>query len=771
MTLRGYNRLFWILFSLPFIVLITVFTLISLGKLGFMPTFEDLENPRLNVASQIITQDSVVLDKLFLPQNNRINIEYEELPPHLVKALIATEDIRFYKHSGVDMRGLMRAVFFLGKRGGASTISQQLAKQLFHERSTNLLERVWQKLNEWVIAVKIEKKYTKEEIIALYFNKFDFNNLAIGVKSAAQIYFNKSPDSLSINESALLVGMFKNPVLFNPVRFPDTSQYRRNIVLGQMVKYNYISEAAYDSLSAKPIELKFRKVDHNDVVGAYFRDYVKKLLTATEPDRRNYYSYEDYKNDSIAWMKDPVYGWCNKNLKATGESYNIFKDGLKIYTTLNYTMQKYAEEAVREHLGNFLQPAFNEEQENYRRPPFDNDIEKEQIERQIWTAMRNSERGRLLRNAGFNKKEIEKRFKNHVEMTVFSWQGDKDTVMTPLDSIRYYKGILRVGFTAINPLNGHVLSYVGGPDYRHFKYDHVTQGKRQAGSTFKPFLYILAMQEGYTPCDKVYVVPQTFILATDSIWQPRSTISPEDVGTQKTLKWGLSESENYISAWLVKQFKPEPIASIAYKMGIRSHIDPVPSMIYGTSSMSVMEMVGAYSTLADKGVHTEPMVITRIEDKNGNVLANFQPEKIEAISEETAYLMLNLMQGVSQAGGTAARLRWKYGFEGEIAAKTGTTNDNADGWFIGIVPQLVAGCWVGHEDMNVHFEDMQYGQGAIMALPIWAEFMQRVYADTSLAVSQEDVFEKPRDYNVNLNCDEFTQGHDDFMDQMIPEFD
>ncbi|NBC84553.1 MAG: penicillin-binding protein [Bacteroidetes bacterium] len=770
MTLKSYNRIFWTVFALPFIILITIFTLISLGKLGFMPTFEDLENPKLNVASQLITQDSVVLDKLFLAGNNRINVDYDDLPSHLVKALIATEDIRFHRHSGIDAKGLIRAIFFLGQRGGASTITQQLAKQLFHERSVNFFERVWQKLNEWVIAVKIEKKYTKQEIVALYFNKFDFNNLAIGIKSAAQVYFNKSTDSLDLPESAMLVGMFKNPVLYNPVRFEDTAQYRRNVVLRQMVKYDYIDKQTYDSIAPIPVELDFRKVDHNEAVGAYFRDYVKRVLTATEPQRRNYYNYSEYQKDSAAWIEDAMYGWCNKNLKPNGEPYNIYKDGLKIYTTLNYQMQIYAEQAVKKHLGEFLQPAFFEEKKGQYKAPFGREVPQSQINQQMWLAMRNSERGRNLRNAGYNKKEIIENFKKEVEMSVFTWDGDKDTLMTPFDSILYYKSLLRTGFMAMNPRNGQVRAYVGGPNYRHFKYDHVTQGKRQAGSTFKPFLYILAMQEAYTPCDQIYVVPQTFMLATDSIWEPRSTTKAEDIGTQKTLKWGLAHSDNYVSAWLVKQFKPKPIANIAHKMGIDSEIDPVPSIIYGTSSMTVMEMVGAYSTMANKGVHTEPIVVTKIEDKNGNVLADFQPEKIEAISDETAYLMINLMQGVTQPGGTAARLRWKYGFDAEIAGKTGTTNDNSDGWFIGIVPELVAGCWVGHEDMIVRFDNMDYGQGAIMALPIWGEFMTSVYQDSSLNITQEDTFEKPVDYNYNLDCDERVSEPDEDFLNPLPEF-
>lgn len=771
MTAKGFNRLLWIIFIVPFVIIIILFSLISLGKLGYMPTFQELENPKMNVASQVITQDSVVMHKLFLPRNNRINVEYNDLSPYVVNALLATEDIRFYKHSGIDARGLARAVFYLGKRGGASTITQQLAKQLFHTPASNFIERLWQKLNEWVIAVKLEKKYTKEEIMAMYLNIFDFNHLAIGIQSASQIYFNTTPDSLLLQEAATLVGMLQNPVLFDPTRdkFYDTTVFRRNMVMHQMVKYNYLEKQIFDSISALPIELHYNKVDHNEGVGVYFREYVKKILMANKPIKQRYYSYDQFVEDSISWLKNPVYGWCNKNLKPNGEPYNIYSDGLKIYTTVNYKMQKYAEEAIEKYIGGYLQDEFFKEKKGQRYAPFPRKIDAKVYNDYMWRYMRTSIRGRRLREQGYKKKEIIENFKKPVPMTLFSWAGDKDTVLSPYDSIRYFKHILRCGFISIEPTSGEVRTYVGGPNYRYFKYDNATQGKRQAGSTFKPFLYILAMQQGLTPCYKVRVVEQTFIMG-DTIYTPRTTARDEDIGTLKTLKWGLAHSENYISAWLVKNFKPQPIANIAHKMGVTSYIDPVPSMIYGPSVMSVMEMVSAYTTLANKGIHTMPIVITRIEDKFGNLLADFKSTGSEAISEETAYLMLNLMEGVTN-NGSARRLRHTYNFDAKIASKTGTTNNNADSWFIGITPNLVSGCWVGGDNMYFRFENNFLGQGALSALPVWGEFMTRVYADSSLNITQKDEFEPPANFIVNLDCDEIGNGQEiqEFTDENVTE--
>jgi penicillin-binding protein 1A len=753
-----YTLKFWILFSTPVIIFLLILILASFGLLGHMPKIEDLENPKIDLATLIISSDGQVLGNFYYMNQNRTHVEFDRLPKHLVDALIATEDIRFYKHSGIDSKGLARAIILngiLGKRsaGGGSTITQQLAKLLFHSPPKTTFGRIKQKFKEWIIAVKLEKAYTKEEIIALYFNQYDFLFSAVGIESAAKVYFNTSPDSLTIDEAAMLVGMAKNSVLYNPKLFPNKALARRNTVLKQMEKYHYINRTLCDSLINLPIKLDFKPISHNEGLATYFREFIKLNMTAEEPDRKNYskWNYKTYQEDSTQWKDDPLYGWCNKNIKSDGSVYDLFSDGLRIYTTVDSRMQKNAEEAMAIHLGGYLQPEFFKEKKGRKRAPFANDLTNKQIEYILNHAIRYSDRGMNLYNNGASYEEIFKEFKKPVEMTIFTWQGEKDTVMSPFDSILYYKHFLHTGLMSMEPATGFVRAYVGGLNFKYFKYDHVTQGKRQAGSTFKPFLYVLAMQEGYSPCHMVPVVPITFYV-NDTTWAPRSTCKKENIGTMKPLKWGLALSENYISAWLVNQFKPQPIADIAYKMGIKSHIDPVPSMIYGTSDMSVSEMVGAYSSFANKGVHIDPLFVTRIEDKYGNVLATFLPETHEAISEETAYLMLNLMEGVTNFG-TAARLRFKYNLTAEIAAKTGTTNNNSDGWFIGITPKLVTGIWVGAEDRSVHFDNTVMGSGTNMALPIWAEYMLKVYNDPNFGITQEDKFERPDEINFSLNCD------------------
>jgi penicillin-binding protein 1A len=761
-TFRKQNVIFWAIFASPLFIVALLFILAAMGKLGYMPKTDDLQNPKINLATLIISEDNQVLGSLYTQNQNRTFVEYEKLPKNLVESLLASEDIRFYKHSGIDFKGSLRAVMLLGSRGGGSTITQQLAKQLFHKPAQNLFQRVMQKFKEYIIAVKLEKSYTKNEIVALYFNQFDFLYNAVGIHSASQIYFNKLPDSLRVEESAVLVGMAQNPALFNPVLHPDKALKKRNLVLSQLFKYDFITKQQCDSLSLIPIKLDFQPASHNVGPATYFREYIKQFMTYDKPVRKNYNNYAQYKKDSTQWVNDPLFGWCNKNKKSDGTPYDIYTDGLRIYTTVNYKMQLYAEEAVKAHLGGYLQNEFFKEKKGRRRAPFAASLSDEEIDRILKHAIRWSDRGQMLYNQGKSMDEIYKEFKKPVPMKVFTWNGDRDTIMSPLDSILYYKHFLRTGFMAMDPHTGFVKAYVGGINFRHFKYDQVTQGKRQAGSTFKPFLYILAMQEGYSPCDEVPVVPVRFRI-NDTIWEPHSTCKKEFLGTLKPLKWGLAMSENYISAYLVSVFKPQPIADIAYKMGIESHIDPVPSMIYGTSDMSVKEMVGAYCTFANKGVHTDPIFVTRIEDKFGNVLATFQPESKEAISEETAYLMLNLMEGVIDFG-TAARLRYKYKFTGDMAGKTGTTNNHSDGWFIGVTPNLVAGTWVGAEDRGVHFDNIAMGSGTSMALPIFAEFMQRVYADPTLNVKQTDIFEKPVGVTINLDCGGKQKLIDEYLD-------
>jgi penicillin-binding protein 1A len=755
-----YNRIFWIVFSSPFIILILVIVLAASGNMGYMPKIEDLENPKINLATQIISADGEILGSIYFKNQNRTHVDYERLPEHLVKALIATEDIRFYRHSGIDVKGLARA--FVGRgilrrksAGGGSTISQQFAKLLFHEQATNKLERLQQKIKEWIIAVKLERAYTKEEIIALYFNQYDFLYNAVGIQSAAQVYFNTTIDSLKIEESAMLVGMAKNSALYNPKRFPDIAVRRRNTVLDQMAKYGFIAQQDADSLKKIPLEINFQRLSHNAGAATYFREFIRQTMGAKEPQRKDYskWNYLKYREDSTRWINDPLYGWCNKNHKPNGDPYDLYTDGIRIYTTLDSRMQAYAEAAVDKQMGSYLQPEFFKEKKGRRRAPFSGDLTNAQIDKIVRSAIRYSERGNKLFNKGVSMDSIYREFRKPVSMTIFTWKGEVDTVMTPLDSILYYKHYLHTGFMAMEPFTGFVKAYVGGINFLHFKYDHVTQGKRQAGSTFKPFLYILAMQEGYSPCREVPVSPITFYV-NDTTWSPRTTAKKEDINTYKPLRWGLAKSENYVSAWLVDRFKPQPIADIAYKMGIKSHIDPVPSMIYGPSDMSVEEMVAAYTTFANKGIHINPLYVTRIEDKFGNVLATFLPETWESISEETAYLMLNLMEGVVDYG-TAARLRGsKYMMTAKIAAKTGTTNNNSDGWFIGITPKLVAGGWIGAEDRSVHFDATAMGSGTNTVLPIWAEFMLQIYADSTLGITQADDFEKPEGFSMSIDCDD-----------------
>jgi penicillin-binding protein 1A len=752
-----FNKYFWIVFISPFALLVLFLLLAAVGGLGYMPNITTLENPKIDLASQVISEDNKVLGAFYYMNQNRTYVDYDELPDYLIKALIATEDRRFFRHSGIDAKGLARVVLKTGllmqrSSGGGSTITQQLAKLLFHKPPRTKIGRGIQKIKEWIIAVRLEKAYTKEEIITMYFNQFDYLNQAVGIKSAAQVYFSTFPDSLTLEQSAMLVGMAKNPSYYNPVdsNRRELVQRRRNVVLNQMVKYKYISTDLADSLKGLPLSLKYQRIAHDQGLATYFREFVRRTLMSTEPKRKDYFDYNDYRSDSTRWSMDPVFGWCNKNRKPDGEPYNIYADGLKIYTSINSKMQQYAEEAVGEHLGQTLQRDFFKEKKGNKRSPFSRDLNDKEIENIMNRAVLNSDRGRILRNKGMSLNEIVAEFKKPIQMKIFSWKGDIDTVMSPLDSIRYYKHFLQSGFMAIEPATGHVKAYVGGIDFASFKYDHVTQSRRQAGSTFKPFLYILAMQEGYSPCSEVLNDKQTFYI-NDTIWEPKSSSRKEDVGKMKTLKWGLATSSNYISAWLVSKFQPKPIADIAHYMGISSYIDPVYSIIYGTSDMTVSEMVSSYATFANKGVHTKPLFITRIEDKNGNVLAEFQAERTEAINEQTAYLMLNMMQGVVDFG-TGLRLRGKYQLTAQIAGKTGTTQNHSDGWFMGITPKLVAGCWVGAEDRSVHFDNMDLGEGANMALPVYGLFMQKIYKDTSLGITQDDVFESPPGIGPIPNC-------------------
>lgn len=754
---KKYWKFFVIFWSVVLVGIIGVFVffwLISAGKLGFMPTFEELENPNNRFASEVYFADGPIMNRYF-EKENRKYIEYREIPQSVIDALIATEDVRFYDHSGVDVRGLFRVAKGLltanTSAGGGSTISQQLAKMLFpRESDLNVFELAIRKFREWVIAVRLEKSYTKEEILTMYLNKYDFLNLAVGISSAADIYFQVPLDSLKVEQAAMLIGMAKNSSYYNPVRRPELTLNRRNVVLSQMYKYDKITREECDSLKKLPLGLNFKRVDHKEGLATYFREYLRLFMTANKPDRKRYRDLSQFRLDSIAWETNPLYGWCKKNVKVDGSHYDLYSDGLKIYTTLDSRMQKYAEEAVREHLSQDLQPLFDKEKVKKHRPPFSNDMTPAEIEEVLDRSIRQSERYRVLSKQGMSFDEIRKTFDQPLKMQVFTWNGIRDTVMTPLDSIKHYKSFFRSGFMVMQPQTGYIKAYVGGPDYRYFMYDMVSAGKRQVGSTIKPILYTLAMQEGLGPCDKVPNIPQTFILPTGEPWSARGGTKRQ--GEMVTLRWGLANSENNISAWVLKQFTPEAVAQMAHKMGITSFIDPVPSVFLGTAEITVKEMVAAYSIFANKGVYNSPLPVYRIEDKYGNVLQEFRPESREVITENTAYLMCNLLEGVV-TGGTGVRLRYKYKLMNPMGGKTGTTQKHADGWFMGVTPDLVGGVWVGAEDRSIHFQNLANGQGASMALPIWAKFLLKVYADPRLKMSDRP-FDRPAGINKRLDCDE-----------------
>ena len=760
-TRKRVTRWFWIIITFPIVLIVLLLSLV--WAFADIPSFEELENPESKLATQVLAEDGEILTTFHI--ENRSYVGYKDLSPYLVEAAVATEDVRFYEHSGIDFISLGRVLVKTmllsdSSQGGGSTITQQLAKTLYPRADVSSripgfskVKMVWIKLKEWITAVKLERNYTKDEIMNMYMNAVFFGSNAYGIKSASMTFFGKNPSDLTVEESATLVGMVNKPTRYNPVLNPDKALVRRNFVIGQMAKAGYITEAERDSICNIPIVLSYQMLDHNAGLAPYFRDMLRRTMNASEPDRSRYSIYEDYVTDSLLWADDAFYGWLNKNLKPDGSRYSLDKDGLRIYTTINYKMQQYAEEAVAEHLGLDLQDKFWIDQRNIVHKPFSNETDKATIDRLMSQARRWSDRYRVMKSRGASESEIAKSFGKPVEMRVFSWKGRGyvDTVMTPDDSIRYYKAHLRAAFMVMEPHTGHIKAYVGGPNYRYFKYDNVRQGKRQVGSTIKPFLYTLAMQEGMSPCDQVVNVPQTFIVGEDT-WTPQSTDRDEWIGQTVTLKWGLTKSSNNISAYLMKQFGPHAMAEMMRKMGIGSHIDEVPSLCVGPADLTLYEMVAAYNTYPSQGVYIEPLFVTRIEDNSGNVLAEFNTRKREAISERTAYLMANLMQGVVNSG-TAIRLRYKYGLKGEIAGKTGTNNDQADGWFIGYTPTVTGGVWVGAEDRQVHFQSMTYGQGSNMALPIWGIWMKKVIADGTLGVTEDDKFVAPPGMHLNLDCD------------------
>ena len=757
---KKYLIWFWALFIFPFAVVITLFILISKEKLGPMPSFGELENPEYYLAAEVYSEDGVLLGKISL--ENRTWTEYKDFSPYLVDALVATEDIRYYRHSGIDIRGLGRAAIrtiLLGQStGGGSTITQQLAKQLYPRdtaRSSAIVRKIKlgvSKFKEWQTAVKLERSYTKEEIITMYLNKFYFSYNATGIRSAAKVYFNTTPDSLNLQQSAVLIGMLKAPDRYNPVRNYDLMLQRRNVVISQMAKYGYLTPSIADSVKKLAIEVDFRIEDHNTGLATYLRQYITNMMIKPEPDRNKYIRESSYEDALWEWENNQLYGWCNKNKKPDGTSYNVYKDGLKIYTTINSRMQKYAEEALAEHLSKEVQPDFYKRAKGFKNPPYSDDLTRKEIDEIMMSSIERTDRYYLMKLAGVPEDSIMLAFNTPVKMRVFSWKGDRDTIMSPLDSLRYYKFFIRSSFLVEDPHNGYVKAYVGGPDFRYFKYDGVTQQKKQVGSTIKPFLYTIAMQNGYSPCYEVENIPRSFEVG-DSVWTPRSSGPKAYHGKMVTLAWGLAQSENYISAWLMQQFKPTAVTGLMHKMGVRSFIDPVPSIFLGTSDIKLEEMVGAYGTFANKGVYTKPMYVTRIEDKNGNIISRFTPKIDEVLSEEQAFLMLNLLQNVVTKG-TALRLRNEpYNLRNQIGGKTGTTQNHSNGWFMGVTPNLVGGVWSGWEEQSIHFETLGEGQGANMALPILAIFLKKVYADPQFGIIEADEFERPANFNIELDCD------------------
>ena len=749
---KRFIHILWGMLVLGVLSAVLAFVAIWYGWIGYMPPISELQNPINRFATQVYSADGKVIGTWNENRENRVCIPYNTLSPHLVHALVATEDIRFYDHSGIDFFALGRAFIkrgLLGRAsaGGGSTITQQLAKQLYSEKAHSTLERLLQKPIEWVIAVKLERHYTKEEIIALYLNYFDFLHNAVGIKTAANTYFNKEPKDLNVTEAATLIGLCKNPSFFNPVRYPDRSKERRNVVLAQMVKAGYLSDTECSQYAEEPLALNFHRTDHKDGTATYFREFLRQYLMAKRPDKSNYpeWNKSQYVYDSIAWVNDPLYGWCNKNTKKNGEPYNIYTDGLKVYTSIDSRMQQYAEDAVYRHLARFLQPAFSKENRMKPNAPFTNPLTAAQVRSILNRSITQSDRYRNMKAAGYSEEEIRKAFRTPTDMAVFTYHGDIDTVMTPLDSIRYYKSFLRTGFVSMDPKNGLVKAYVGGMDFTHFQYDMATEGRRQVGSTIKPFLYSLAMENGFSPCDEAPNVQQTYTVAGRS-WTPRNT-SRSRYGQMVTLKWGLAQSNNWISAYLMSKLNPQQFVGLLRSYGFYNpDIHPSLALALGPCEASVCEMVSAYTVFANHGIRCAPMFVTKIEDNEGNVIASFQPRMNEVISEASANKMLVELQAVVNEG-TARRLRFKYNFKGEIGGKTGTTNRNSDAWFMGFTPELVSGCWVGGEDRDIHFDSMSMGQGATMALPIWAYFMQKVFADHRLGYTQSATFAIPNGFD------------------------
>ena len=743
----------WVFIAVVILGVTSLFVAISKGWIGYLPDTSELENPNYKFASQVLSADGKEMGTWSYSKENRVFVDYKDLSPYLVEALIATEDVRFYNHSGIDMRSLMRAIIKSGilmqkNSGGGSTITQQLAKLLYSEVSGNKLERLYQKPIEWVIAVQLEKQYTKEEIITLYLNKYDFGYNAVGIKSAAHVYFGKLPSELNVEEAAMLVGMCKNSSLYNPRRRPEKTKDRRDVVFMQMEKAGYITPEERDSLASLDLVIDYHPADHKAGIATYFREYLRLYMTAKKPVRKDYRGWQMQKfyEDSLNWENDPLFGWCNKNKKSNGDYYNIYTDGLKIHTTIDSRMQKYLEEAVQEHVVETLQPRFFASKKGQKTAPFTTELTVEEVEKILDRAMRQSDRYRIMKKDGCSEEEIVTAFNTPYEMEIFTYKGNKDTIMSPMDSIRYYKYFLRTGVMSMDPITGEVKAYVGGTNYYQFKYDMAGVGRRQVGSTIKPYLYSLAMENGFTPCDETKNVEQTLVTEDGRRWSPRNS-SRNRYGEIVTLRWGLATSNNWISAYVMSKLNPYSLKKLIHQFGLlNKDISPTPSLCLGACDASVAEMVGAYTAFVGKGIRTSPLLVTHIEDNAGNVVASFSAIKTEVISEESSYKMIEMLRAVINEG-TGGRIRRVYGIKADMGGKTGTTQNNSDGWFMGFTPSLVTGCWVGGEERDIHFDRMSEGQGAAVALPIYGLYMNKVYADETLPYSQDERFDIPKDFN------------------------
>ncbi len=758
-------RWLWIITGIVVLSVFIFFVLIYNGIIGYMPPIEELKNPTAQYASIVYSADGAEMGRFYRSTGNRVYADYDEISKYVIQALVATEDARFENHSGIDFRALSRVAFktlLLRNKnaGGGSTITQQLAKQLYSSPTDGLMSRAVQKPIEWMIAIKLERFYSKEEIIKMYLNQFDFLYNAVGIQSAAQVYFNKRARNLNIQEAAMLIGMVKNPSLYNPVRNPKSALARRNTVLDQMYKAGMITEAERDSISELPIELDFKRVNHKDGIAPYFREEIRRYMTAKKPVKDDYpsWDYARYRTDSVLWATNPLYGWIQKNPKTDGSLYDLYTDGLKIYTTIDTTMQSYAEQAVTEQLQD-LQARFDKEKKGTATYPYTSnraELSDAAREKLIYAAMQQSERGRVARLRGLTREQLIDEFNEPVKMTLFSWNGPKEVTMTPRDSLLYVKGILRAAFMAMDPRNGYVKAYVGGPDFNFFQYDMVSTGRRQVGSTMKPFLYTLAMEDGYSPCSMFSNTQPVFKVAGGQTWAPRNAGSAR-VGEMVDLRWALTNSNNWISARVIDAVGPRRLVNYMSSFGITSQLPAVPSLALGPAEISLKEMVGAYSAFANEGMRTDPVFVRAIADSDGNIIARFTPNQTEVIGRDSYYRILSILLNVVDSG-TGSRIRYRYGIKAQMGGKTGTTNYNADGWFMGFTPTLVAGAWVGGDERYIHFNSIRDGQGAEMALPIYGRFMQKVYGNKTLGYSEDDKFVFPND--VLLCPDAYTEESD-----------